>query len=181
MLVMVASKNAELDTPGADDLYRVGVAGVVARMLKVPDGSLRILVQGGQRVELEEFVSSEPYLVARIEPAADVVTETPELEALFRNVQTMFLQIIEQSPYLPEELQIAVANLEDPAELAHMIAGAVRMKTEERQGLLEERDLQKRLRRLSELLARELEVLEIGGGLPSPVEAGTQKGQPRGF
>src|SRR5882757_8491146 len=177
MLVMVASKNPELDTPGPDDLYRVGVAGVVARMLKVPDGSLRILVQGGQRVRIDEFVGTEPYLAARVEPEPDIVKETPELEALFRNVQTMFLQIIEKSPYLPEELQLAVANLEDPSELAHMIAGALRMKTEERQELLEERDLQKRLRRLSELLARELEVLEIGGRIQSQVQSELEKGQ----
>ena len=177
MLVMVASKNPELDTPGPDDLYRVGVAGVVARMLKVPDGTLRILVQGGQRVRLESFTSTEPYLVARIEPIPDVAEQTPELEALFRNVQSNFLQIIEKSPYLPEELQLAVANLEDPSELAHMIAGALRMKTEERQELLEERDLQKRLRRLSELLARELEVLEIGGRIQSQVQSELEKGQ----
>src|SRR5437763_8643441 len=177
MLVMVASKNPEIETPGPDELYRVGVAGVVARMLKVPDGTLRILVQGGQRVVLEEFVATEPYLAARIEPAPDVVEQTPELEALFRNVQTNFLQIIEKSPYLPEELQLAVANLEDPSELAHMIAGALRMKTEERQELLEERDLQKRLRRLSELLARELEVLEIGGRIQSQVQSELEKGQ----
>ena len=148
MLVMVASKNPELDSPGPDDLYRVGVAGVVARMLKVPDGTLRILVQGGQRVKLEEFVTTEPYLVARIEPLPDIVDQSPELEALFRNVQAAFSQIIERSPYLPEELQLAVANVEDPSELAHMIAGALRMKTEERQELLEERDLTKRLRKL---------------------------------
>jgi ATP-dependent Lon protease len=177
MLVMVASKNPELDTPGPDDLYRVGVSGVVARMLKVPDGSLRILVQGGQRVTIDEFVATEPYLVARVEPAPDIVKQTPELEALSRNVQTMFLQIIEKSPYLPEELQLAVANLENPSELAHMIAGALRMKTEERQELLEERDLQKRLRRLSELLARELEVLEIGGRIQSQVQSELEKGQ----
>jgi ATP-dependent Lon protease len=177
MLVMVASKNPELETPGPDDLYRVGVAGVVARMLKVPDGTLRILVQGGQRVVIDDFTATEPYLIASIEPEPDVVAQTPELEALFRNVQQSFLQIIEKSPYLPEELQLAVANLEDPSELAHMIAGALRMKTEERQELLEERDLQRRLRRLSELLARELEVLEIGGRIQSQVQSELEKGQ----
>jgi len=177
MLVMVASKDAELETPGADDLYRVGVAGVVARMLKVPDGTLRILVQGGQRVRIGEFVATEPYLIARVEAEPDVVNPSPELEALFRNVQGTFGQIIEQSPYLPEELQVAVANVEDPAELAHMIAGALRMKTPERQELLEERDLQKRLRRLSELLARELEVLSIGSRIQTQVQSEIEKGQ----
>ena len=141
MLVMVASREGEIENPGPDDLYDVGVAGTVARMVKVPDGTLRILVHGAQRVRLTRFTQTEPYLVAEIEEIPDVVEPSPELEALFRNVQATFSQIIEQVPYLPEELQLAVANLEDPAELAHMIAGALRIKTEERQELLEERDL----------------------------------------
>ena len=123
MLVMVASKDPEAENPGPDQVYRVGVAGFVARMLKVPDGSLRILVQGGRRVELTDFAATEPYMVARIEPRPDIVEESTELEALTRNVQGTFSQIIAEVPYLPEELQLAVANLEDPAELAHMIAG----------------------------------------------------------
>src|SRR6476659_9090951 len=100
MLVMVASKDPELDTPGPDDLYRVGVTGTVARMIKVPDGTLRILVQGGQRVRLVDFIATEPYLVARIEEEPDVVERTTELEALTRNVQSTFSPIIEQVPYL---------------------------------------------------------------------------------
>ena len=118
MLVMVASRDPDLESPGPDDLYNVGVAGVVARMLKVPDGSLRILVQGGQRVRVTGWASEQPYLVARIEEAPDVVEEGPELTALMRNVQQTFSSIIEEVPYLPEELQMAVANLEDPSALA---------------------------------------------------------------
>src|SRR5204863_1697958 len=95
-----------------------------------------------------DYLTTEPYLVARITEAPDVVTPSPELEALHRNVQTTFSQIIQEVPYLPEELQLAVANLEDPAELAHMIAGALRIKTEEKQALLEERVVAKRLRLL---------------------------------
>jgi len=177
MLVMVASRDPENENPGPNELYRVGVAGVVARMLKVPDGTLRILVHGAQRVKLTEFVSEEPYLVARIEEAADVVEPSPELEALHRNVQTTFSHIIQEVPYLPEELQLALANLEDPAELAHMIAGALRIKTEEKQQLLEERDVAKRLRRLSEVLARELELVEIGTRIQSQVQSEMDKGQ----
>ena len=76
MLVMVAGKDPEAENPGPDEVYRVGVAGVVARMLKVPDGSLRILVQGGERVELTDFAATEPYMVARIEPRPDRMTST---------------------------------------------------------------------------------------------------------
>jgi ATP-dependent Lon protease len=182
MLVMVASRlDGDDEEPGPDDLSRVGVAGVVARMLKVPDGTLRILVHGAQRVVLTDFVTTEPYLVARIEPAPDEVIPSPELEALHRNVQATFSRIIEELPYLPEELQIAVANLDDPSELAHMIAGALRLKTEEKQALLEERDVTKRLRMLSELLAREVELAEIGTRIQSQVQSEMDKGQREWF
>jgi ATP-dependent Lon protease len=177
MLAMVASRDPELEEPGPDELYDVGVAGTVARMIKVPDGTLRILVQGGPRVKLGGYVATEPYLVARIEELPDVVEETPELEALTRNVQTTFSQIIEQVPYLPEELQVAVANVDDPAELAWMIAGALRVKTDEKQQLLAEPSLTKRLRRLSELLARESELISIGSRIQSQVQSEMEKGQ----
>ncbi|GAC1321634.1 MAG: endopeptidase La [Thermoleophilaceae bacterium] len=177
MLVMVASKNPALEHPGPDDLYEVGVAGTVARMLKVPDGTLRILVQGAQRVRVTDFVATEPYLVARIEEEPDIVESTPELEALARSVQQTFAQIIEQVPYLPEELKLAVANLDDPAELTHMIAGSLRIKTQEKQELLEERDLAKRLRRLLELLARETELISLGSRIQSQIQSEMDQAQ----
>ncbi|MGH2968585.1 MAG: endopeptidase La, partial [Solirubrobacteraceae bacterium] len=177
MLVMVASREPEADEPGPDQLYDVGVSGTVARMLKVPDGTLRVLVQGGQRVRIEEWTSEEPYLVARVSELPDVVAEGPELEALMRNVQQMFSRIIEQAPYLPEELQMAVANLDDPSALSHLIAGALRIPTDERQSLLEEVDVARRLRRLSEMLARELEVVEIGTRIQTQVQSEMDKTQ----
>jgi ATP-dependent Lon protease len=177
MLAMVATRDPEDEEPGPDGLYRTGVAGVVARMLKVPDGTLRILVHGAQRVEIGEFLTTDPYLVARISEAPDELVPSPELEALYRNVQTTFSRIIEELPYLPEELQIAVANLDDPAELAHMIAGALRIKTEEKQALLEERNVAARLRMLSEALARELELVEIGTRIQTQVQSEMDKGQ----
>jgi ATP-dependent Lon protease len=177
MLVMVASKDPEEENPGPDDLYRVGVAGVVARMIKMPDESLRILVHGAQRVEIVDFIATEPYLVARIAEAPDIVDPSTELEALKRNVQSTASQIVQEVPYLPEELQIAIANVDDPSELAHMIAGALRIPTEERQELLEERDVAKRLRRLSEILAREVELISIGSRIQSQVQSEMEKGQ----
>ena len=182
MLVMVASRlDWDDEEPGPDDLYRVGVAGVVARMLKMPDGTLRILVHGAQRVVLTDFTATEPYLVASIEVAPDELIPSPELEALHRNVQATFSRIIEELPYLPEELQIAVANLDDPSELAHMIAGALRLKTAEKQALLEERNVTKRLRMLSELLAREVELAEIGTRIQSQVQSEMDRGQREWF
>ncbi len=177
MLAMVASRNPEVESPGAEQLHRYGVVGSVARMLKVPDGTLRILVQAGPRVRLDGFASEQPYIVARVTEAPDVLREGPELTALVRNVQQTFGRIVEDVPYLPEELQLAVANLDDPSALAHLIAGALRIKTEEKQALLEELDVAKRLRRLSEVLARELEVVAIGSRIQSQVQSELDKSQ----
>ena len=145
--------------------------------MKVPDGTLRILVQGGERIKITDYVSEDPYLVARIEPMPDVLEPSAELEALTRNVQNTFSEIIEQIPYLPEELQLAVANLDDPSALGHLIAGALRISVEEKQELLEEVDVGKRLRRLSEILTRELEVVRLGTKIQSQVESEIDKGQ----
>jgi ATP-dependent Lon protease len=177
MLAMVASKDPENEAPGSGDLYGVGVAGTVARMMKVPDGTLRILVQGSERIRILDYVTEEPYLVARIEAMPDVIEQSTELEALTRNVQSTFSEIIEAIPYLPEELQLAVANLDDPSALSHLISGALRISTEEKQELLEAVDVTRRLRRLSEILARELEVVQLGSKIQSQVESEIDKGQ----
>jgi ATP-dependent Lon protease len=172
MIAMVASRDPEVEAPDPDGLYEVGVAGVVARMLKVPDGTLRILVQATQRIRVAGYAQTEPYLVAQVAELPDSsTTQTPELLALVRNVQATFTNIVEQVPYLPEELHVAVANLDDPAALSNLIAGALRLRTEDKQALLEERDVAKRLRRLSELLAGELEVVALGSKIQSQVQS----------
>ena len=182
MIAMVASRDPELEAPGPEALYDVGVAGVVARMLKVPDGTLRILVQATQRIRVTGYARVEPYLVAQVEELPDIsTTETPELLALVRNVQATFTNIVEQVPYLPEELHVAVANLDDPGALSHLIAGALRLRAEEKQALLQERDVARRLRRLSELLASELEVVALGSKIQSSRQDQPPAGIPRAW
>jgi ATP-dependent Lon protease len=177
MLVMVASREPDKDEPTPADLYDVGVVGVVERMIKVPDGTLRILVQATQRVRLDDFVADRPYLVSRISELPDVTRQSAELEALTRNVQRTFSEIVEQIPYLPEELQLAVANIDDPSALSHLIGGALRIETPEKQELLEEVDVAKRLRHLSQILARELEVVQLGTQIQTQVQSEVDKGQ----
>jgi ATP-dependent Lon protease len=177
MLVMVASRDPELETPGPDELYRVGVVGSIARMMKVPDGTMRILVQGAQRVHIERYEQELPYLSATITELPDVVKQTTKLTALMRTVQDTFSRIVEEVPYLPEELLLAVANIDDPSTLSHLIAGSLRLKTEEKQELLEEVDVTVRLRKLVEALHRELEVISIGSKIQSQVQSEIDKGQ----
>ena len=177
LIVMVASRDPDNEAPGPDDVFRVGVVGTVARMMRAPDNTLRILVQGTTRVRIDDIIRSEPYLVAGISELSDIVVESTELTALARNVQQTFSEIIEHVPYLPEELQLAVANIEDPSALSHLIAGSLRISTEEKQELLEEVDVAARLRRLSAILARELEVISIGSRIQSEVQSELDKGQ----
>ncbi|MDQ3632258.1 MAG: endopeptidase La [Actinomycetota bacterium] len=176
LLVMVASREGDGEAPGPEQLYDVGVVGSVARMLKIPDGTLRILVQSAQRVRLDSWEQEEPYLVATLTDVPDVVQESSELVALQRNVLRTFGEIAEKV-HLPDELQIAVANVEEPSALAYLVAGSLGLKTEEKQELLEEPDVAARLRKLVEALARELEVAAIGSEIQSQVQSELDKGQ----
>jgi ATP-dependent Lon protease len=176
-LVLVAGRSAEVESPAPDQLYDVGVVGTVARMVRLPDDTLRVLVQGGPRVHLDAWVETEPYLVAEVSELSDTVAEGPELTALMRNVQRDFTAIAGQVPYLPEELSVMASNVEDPVVLSHLISGALRLPAAEKQSLLEELDVAKRLRRLSEVLASERQVVEIGTEIQSQVQSELEKGQ----
>src|SRR6266480_5100731 len=177
MLALVTVRNSDAEEPGWDDLYEIGTAAVVHKMIRVPDGSLRILVQGIGRIRLERHVQDEPYLVGDFSEVPDVVEETPELEALVRSVQNEFGRLISLVPYLPAELELAAANVEDPSALSHLVASTLRLKVEEKQRLLEEPDVAARLRELLGILGRELEVVELGTKIQSQVQSEMEKGQ----
>jgi ATP-dependent Lon protease len=177
VLALVTSRNDDVEEPGWDDLYQIGTAAIVDKMIKIPDGTLRILVRGLERIRLEHRVQDEPYLVGEFTEVPDVLVESDEVEALSRNVQTLFQRIIELVPYLPEELQLALANIEDPSALCNFVASLLRIKTEEKQRLLELADVEARLRELLRLLNRELELLELGSKIQSQMQSEMEKGQ----
>jgi len=177
LLALVTVSDEDADPPGWDDLHDIGTAAIVHKMIKIPDGSLRILVQGIGRVRLERGVQDVPYLVGEFSEVPDVVEESPELEALTRSVQTEFGRLISLVPYLPAELELAAANVDDPSALSHLVASTLRLKTEEKQGLLEEADVSVRLREILVILNRELEVVELGSKIQSQVQSEMDKGQ----
>ena len=177
LVALVASRSREIDVPDWDDLYEVGTAAIVQKMIRVPDGTQRILVQGLKRITLKQRVRTEPYLVGRFEPLADIVHETRELQALTQNVRSLFARIIGLLPYLPEELAVAAANVEDPSALSHLVASTLRLKTEEKQLILEEVDVEKRLREILVVLNRELEVVELGSKIQSQVQSEMESSQ----
>jgi ATP-dependent Lon protease len=178
LLVLVTARDGSIEAPGWSDIYEVGTVAIVHKMIKVPDGTLRILVQGLERVKLLNQLDTEPYLLGEFGALPDVLSETPELEALTRNVQGLFARIIGLAPYLPEELQLAAANVDDPSALCHLVASTLRtIKTEERQEILEQVDVELRLRTVSAILNRELEVFELGSKIQSQVQSEMEKGQ----
>jgi ATP-dependent Lon protease len=177
LLALVASTDSELEQPGWDDLHTVGTAAVVQKMIRVPDGSLRILVQGIARIRLLDRLQDEPYLVGRFVDVPDVFEESPEVQALTQNVQNLFGRLIGLVPYLPEELAMAAANVEDSSALCHLVASTLRLKTEEKQQLLEQEDVEKRLRAVLVILNRELEVAELGSKIQNQVVSEMESSQ----
>src|SRR5688572_10032760 len=177
LLALVASKDKDVDQPGWDALYEVGTAAVVQKMIRVPDGSLRVLVQGIRRIRLLDRLRAEPYPVGRFVEVPDVYEESPETQALTQNVQTLFARLIGLVPYLPEELALAAANVDDPSALCHLVASTLRLKTEEKQQLLEQENVEKRLRSVLVILNRELEVAELGSKIQNQVVSEMESSQ----
>ena len=176
-IALVTSRNSEGEAQSTEDLYEVGTSAVIHKMIRVPDGTLRVLVQGQSRLRLTSVEQTEPYLAGRFEDLPDVVGREKETEALARNVEALFGRIISLVPYLPEELELAAANAESPSALANLIAATLRLKTAEKQELLAEPDVEARLRRLTVVLNRELEMFELGTKIQSQVQSEMESSQ----
>jgi ATP-dependent Lon protease len=177
MLALVTTRDSEVEQAGFDDMYEIGTAGLVHRMIRVPDGTLRILVQGLARIRLERRVTHDPYPVGEFAELPDVVKQSKEIEALTRTVQNQFARVVELVPTLPDELQLAAANIDDPSILTYLVSSTLRLKTEEKQQLLEMVDVEQRLRTTAAILSRELEVFELGSKIQSQVESEMEKTQ----
>jgi ATP-dependent Lon protease len=162
MIGLIAAKDPELEEPGPDDLFTIGTAAAVHRMFRAPDGTIRLLVQGLERIEITEWIGTDPYLTAKVEVAEEVSAESIEVEALMRNVLDQFRRLAELVPSIPGELLTAALNVEDPRQLVYAIATYVRIELEDAQEMLELDSVTDKLRKLMALLAKELEVLELG-------------------
>ena len=176
-IALVTTRNAEEEAAAVEDIYDVGTAALIHKMIRVPDGTLRILVQGVRRVQLDRLVQTDPYLAGEFSDLPDVEGPETEVEALSRNVEALFSRVIGLVPYLPDEVQLAAANAEDASTLANLIATTMRLKTAEKQELLEEADIEARLRKLTVILNRELEVLELGTKIQSQVQSEMEHSQ----
>ncbi len=165
------------DSKETTDLYSIGTAALIARMFKLPDGSIHVFFQGLSRIGLKEIIQSEPYIKAKVEVIEDKVEKTTELEALTKNLTNLSQKMIELAPNLPSELSVAVLNIPDPGNLADLVAAHINLNLEERQQILEAIDVTERIKRLTSFVNRELEVLELGSKIQAEAKEEMTKAQ----
>ncbi len=179
MVLLLSQKQVEIDNPGPDDLYRIGTAALIMRVLKLPDGRIRALVQGLQRVRVEYFTETEELLKARVEPVTEPegVAATVESDALMRSVKQTLEKAVSLGKSMPQEVLIIASNLENPGRLSDLVASNLEMKPQQLQEVLEITDPLPRLKRVNELLMREIELLEVQQKITLEAKGEIDKGQ----
>jgi ATP-dependent Lon protease len=180
LIGVFTQRDASVEEPSQGDLHAVGTASHVHKMFKLPDGSLRLIVQGLSRLTLEEITSMRPYLRGRVAPAPESIDEGQRLEidALLRNIKTSFQQVVSLSPLLSDDLQTLAANITEPGRLADFIASSLTtITTSVKQEVLEKLDVRERMDSLNRILIKELEVLELGSKIQSQVQSEVGRNQ----
>ncbi len=174
---MVAQIRPDDDEPDLASLYPVVCLGTILKMLKFPDGSTRVVVQGTSRARLVAIERSEPYMIARIEPLEEDEEPGVETDALVHHVTGLFNRMVEQSGQVPEELQVAAMNTHEAGRLADLLGSSLPFPTEEKQAILGEPNVRKRLGILGQFLARQLAVMELAGKIQAQVGSEISKAQ----
>src|ERR1700730_11597298 len=180
LIAVFTQRDASVEEPGQDDLYAVGTATHIHKMFKLPDGSLRLIVQGLARLTLDQLVSAQPYLRARVTAATEGTNDADglEIDALARNIKTNFQQVVSLSPLLSDDLQTLAVNITEPGRLADFIASSLStIGTAIKQEVLEMLDIRARMDNLNRILIKELEVLEVGAKIQSQVQSEVGKNQ----
>ncbi|MEK6559133.1 MAG: LON peptidase substrate-binding domain-containing protein, partial [Planctomycetota bacterium] len=168
-LALVAQKDKELKVVKQSDLYEYATAAVVLQMLRMPDNSAKMLVQGIRRIKIDEYVQTDPYFKAKVTALEDTLESDIETEALARNAADQFIRMISMAPSLPEELKIAIVNVDSPSRLADMIASHLNVSIAEKQQVLESLNVKQRLQKVTALITSEMEVLEMATKIQSQV------------
>jgi ATP-dependent Lon protease len=177
MLGVVAQKNPEEEEPDVGALYTRGTAARILKMLKYPDNSVRILVQGLRRIEMVEYIQRQPFLRARVRHLSEVLEPSKDIEAMQAHMVNQFAKFVSMIPYLPDELQVVVMNIKDPGKVSDLIASNLNISMEEKQDLLSTLDVKSRLEKLSAILNREIELVELGHKIQSQVQSELSKNQ----
>ncbi len=174
---LIAARDPDVEEPGPADLYPIGTIATIHQLFRVPDNTIRLLVQGLARFKVGEFVQTEPYLKAKIEVMPETVETGLEIEALARSARDQFEQISGLTPSVPRELVASITSLEDPLQTAYTIANFQRIELQDAQSLLEMDSTQAKLEKLVDLLVRETDVLSLGAKIQNQARSGIEKVQ----
>jgi ATP-dependent Lon protease len=174
---LAAQKSSDVEEPKPDDLQRVGTAAVIQRLLKFPDGTIRVLVSGIQRIRWTRIIRPEPYLVADVEVLKETLEPSVEIEALTKNLMNLIGRMLALMPIASDELAVALLNVEDPARLTDLAATLLVRDTALKQEYLETASVAERLRKLTRQINRDIEVMELGSKIQKQVQDEMEKGQ----
>jgi ATP-dependent Lon protease len=174
---LVTQKSSGIDNPTLNDLYKIGTASSILKVVKLPQGSVNVIVHGLIRFKILELVSEEPYIKVKIQPLTSKTKITKKLKALMVSVRDAANKVIHLSPNVPEEASILLENIETPSALADFLAANLSIAIPEKQQLLEELDAKKRLEKISLALANQLDVLELSHKIQGQVKQSVEKNQ----
>ena len=177
IIALVTSRDESLEEPSPAEIYEIGTAAQVHRVLKAPDGTIRLALQGLERIRLTEYIQQKPYLRARVEVLPETLEESLEIEALVRAVQDLFRRLVELDSQMPDELAVMAANVENARQLAYLVASSVRLEMEQAQELLAMDSVQQKLLRLTQVLNKEVEVMELGHKIQSEAQGEMERMQ----
>ena len=177
VIVIVCQKDPAVDEPGVKDLYEVGTAAVVLKLLRMEEGNQSAIVSGVRRVKINRWVKTEPFFTAEVQELSDSLTHTTETDALVMNARNAAMRIVQLSPNVPDEAAVVLNNIEQPGSLADFLASNIQMEQAQKQQFLEELDINDRLRRIGVELQRQLEVLELSNKIQDQVRSNIDKTQ----
>lgn len=177
IIALVTSRDESLEEPSPAEIYEIGTAAQVHRVLKAPDGTIRLALQGLERIRLTEYIQQKPYLRARVEVLPETLEESLEIEALVRAVQDLFRRLVELDSQMPDELAVMAVNVENARQLAYLVASSVRLEMEQAQELLAMDSVQQKLLRLTQFLNKEVEVMELGHKIQSEAQGEMERMQ----
>ena len=176
-ILLVAQKVASVDVPTPDDIHRMGTLGAVLQLLKLPDGTVKVLVEGGSRARIKNFTDNEDFFQAWAEVLGDGEEETSELEALSRSVIAQFEQYVKLNKKIPPEVLVSLNQIEDPSKLADTVASHMALRVSEKQDLLEVVSVNERLEKVYALMESEIGVLQVEKRIRSRVKRQMEKTQ----
>ena len=175
IIALATSRDESVEEPSPEQIYEIGTAAQVHRVLKAPDGTIRLAVQGLERIRLKEYIQEKPYLRARVEVLPETLEEGLELDGTARAVQDLFRRLVELDGQMPDELAVMAANVENARQLAYLVASSMRLEMNDAQQLIEIDSVQEKLLRLTQLLHNEVDVMELGNKIQSQAQGEMEK------